>query len=252
MSYKVDKLKNHSKRQWRVFRFTYIKGEKKPKIEHVPYAEYRGLGFNPESSIEEARRHAKLLNQESGDQQKRHRAIAERIAKEEAQLKLYFPAEDIEQFESEVLYERHSHESAQRNKIASRWRAAMKCIQTVKLEVSTWSRKKTRFYDYFRDEKWSMSWVEKVLPIINLYGNFYSEKHRIYFQPIPHPVGIERERIKDTYAETHIRSLASKPLSPAMLESKKSRLQESHYRWLYLSIWLGLSPDFSPSMKLVS
>ena len=240
-SYKVDKCS--SKRGWRVLEITGYNRKGQPEKKHVSYKEYERLGFNESVSIEFARQRAKQLNAQSDVAGHAREAVKARIEKDELALKAFLPVSDVQKFEAEVLYLRVSNERAKMNKLSSRWRAALKVIVLMKLDVSDWYKNSTKFYDYFSSEKWSMSWVEKVLPIINKWGEFYADQYQIYFKPIPLPVKNEREKIRDAYFDANEETLESDPLTPEMLEGKRSELRVAQYNWLQISIWFGLRPS---------
>lgn len=215
----------------------------------VPREEWRQLGFSSEMTADEAKARARELNaKEKLERDGRKRtAIRQRLQTEELAQLAYLPAVAIQEFEQTKLF----RQFRANDKITSYWRRTKAILCELKLDPETWLDHKERFYDYFSQNQYSPSYVRQLIYLLNQWGRFISRRQRKPFDPIPSPRGRERERIADSYFErpSGRGNKASAPLTPTMLESKKSELKSEHYNWLYLSVWFGLRPEEVDGLK---
>lgn len=157
----------------------------------------------------------------------------------------------VREFEDKKLRQKFGldKERFKRSKAMSHWRAAKRVIRDLQIDISEWEDEAPQFYNYFRQHEWSMSYVEKVLSILNKWGHFCARKQRSPFLPIPKPRGQERHEISDSYYDSGKISKESAPLTLRALEKAKSNLNEEHYNWLYVSLQFGLRPSEVDSLK---
>lgn len=233
MGYVIKKVP-FLKRSWKLQYYS------KSKTSDIPESQYLEIGFSASMTIEDARAHKDHLN--SQEHLKRHNerrtAIRSRI-KEQNTVNSAFLGPYVPEFESNILFGR-AH--TKRNKFESHWRAVQLAICELRMEPKDWHKMAHRFYDYFSNKQMSLSYVHKLLSILNKWGDFVTEKTNQRFRPIPSPTGIEKQRIIDAYFNKYEDGKASLPIKPLQLESRYNDLDVKHYNWLYLSIWLGLRP----------
>lgn len=242
MGYVIKPLP-YKKRSWKLQHQTYVGGR---AIKDIPIESYASLGFSPSMTIEEARARKDAIN--SQEHLRHHEtkrvAIISRLQKEDTALDAFLQPALVEAFESEVLYARQLKD---KSKVESHWRAAKRVILAVKLDPKEWKARKERFYDYFSREAISLSYMKKILRLLNLWGEWRAAKHELFFAPIPFPSGLEKQRVADAYFDEG-GGHESAPLTPAALDKKLGTLKPEHYNWLYLTVWLGLRPIEADSL----
>jgi hypothetical protein len=243
MGYHIKKLP-YTSRQWKVQYRIYGKDVKSYDLTEQ---ECLRLGLHHQLTYEQAVARKNQLNAQEKlkrDEEKRL-VIRKRIQKEDSALDAYLHKEDVQEFETGVLYSRLEAKpgTIKRNKIESHWRATKRILCALKIDPIDWVECRTKFYDYFATKKMSPAYLQKVIRILNLWGKFHSRKYRRFFEPLPYPTGYEKERVSDSYFDKNEGGFESDPLSPGQLESKKVSLKPEHYNWLYLSIWFGLRPS---------
>ena len=249
MFYRVKKLP-YVKRPWKVQVITYA--EDKRKEFDLPPLDLERLGFRLDFTYEQACKRRDQLNAQAHEERHEERRdnIRKRLSKEENTFNAWLPKEDVSEFETDVLYGRFvDEEFIKRNKIESHWRAARRMMCELKIDPVDWFDKRTKFYDYCSKSKFSPAYVQKIYRILNMWGSFHSRKYRRFFEPLPFPKGIEKERIADSYYEKENSGQESDPISPNELESKKASLEIPAYNWVFLSVWFGLRPIEVESLK---
>lgn len=130
------------------------------------------------------------------------------------------------------------------------WRAAQRMLIAVQLDPVDWYDDCYQFYDYLHKQRFSFSYIRKILLITNLWGHFLSRRLGQSFIRIPIPNGTEKARLLDAYFEKcGFRTNESEPLTKENLLHARSKLKPEHYNWLYLSVWLGLRPREVDQLK---
>lgn len=234
MGFVVRKTQS-KKRAWKVgLQDRAAKTEK-----HVPLEEFPALGILPTMTFEEVKARLKSLNAQQTllSRVAKRQRIDERM-KDEALAHDAYLGPDVAEFEREVLFARKFDK-----KLKSHWVAVKRLICALRIDPTDWEYKKGRFYDYFSSHGYSVSYIQKLIPVINQWGVFQARKYKLAFLPLPYPTGKEREAINDAYFEKKPRGQAPAPLSAAALEAKKGELIPEQYNWLYLSVWFGLRPE---------
>lgn len=227
------------KRSWKL----YFRDRSKEAVKtdtYVPETRWRELGILPSMTLDEVKARVKQLNAQ--DSLLRRAAQRQKI---DARLKeaslvhqAYLPAADLEAFEREELFRRK-----QDKKLASHWKVAKDALCALKIDPADWDYQRTRFYDYFAEKQYSVSYVQKLIPVINKWGMYQARKYRLPFLPLPHPEGREREAINDAYFEKCPEGNAPAPFTPAMLAKARGKFPVEQFNWLYLSVWFGLRPE---------
>jgi hypothetical protein len=227
----------------------------------VKSKDLRQYGLLPSMSVEDARSRCKQLNLET-----RHFAKAESAklrTLEQADLtrqmgKRLFPEKLVTEFEEERLKPKFffggANPEGKYKKALCRWRFVLKMLAKVDKVPSEWAKEPRVFYKYFTEQKVTAGYAVKCLAILNMWGYFVCEKQGKAFLPVPPPRGYDRQVIEDKADEEGTQD--SLPLTPELLESKKSELKPEYYRWLYITLWLGLRPvevenEYKLSTKIV-
>jgi hypothetical protein len=242
MGYRIKKLP-YKRRSWKLQFISYKNNQ--VKIQDIAETDYLSIGFKPSMSLEEAIERKNQLNARAHNKfhEEKRAAILTRLKAEKSELN--FPQTLVREFESNLSLGQKD------NKIFSHWRAAQRVIAELDLEPVNWFKNSARFYAKFVQKTWSLSYTDKVLGLINKWGDFVTEHYGQRFKPIPYPTGTWQQRILDTYFDKN-GGMESLPLRPEQLESAKSTLKPEHYNWLYLSIWLGLRPSEIDQLLLPS
>jgi hypothetical protein len=245
VGYRIKALP-YKKRTWKVQTETYVGGER--KILDLALEEYTRAGFDPKWPIERAKEHQQALNAQSQVKAiaEKRAVIRERLDDEALVRKAFLGDALVEEFEDTILYARleiEDRDTTRAKKLRSHWAAAQITLCEIKLPPIDWASQATRFYDYFVKHRFSPSYVQKVMRVINMWGGFVSRRSRQYWEPIPSPRGREKHRISDRYFSDGERGKESDPISPEMLESARSGLKPEQFNWVYLTIWLGLRPE---------
>lgn len=237
MGYHVKKVchKNY-KPNWKIQYISYKKEDaidltvRTPrKTWDIPKTEWQSLGFHPWMSFEEASSRKKQLNANRKKIQERnkfHINLREKVLAQQTN-NYCFPALFKEGFEKRFLWGRGA--VRYRSKIDSQWRAAQKCILEVQKEPYTWFEEYHSFYDYFYSQALSLSYIRKILYLINLWGFYISRKLGQPFLPIPSPRGYEKTRLlKAYYRKIQGRKIDSDPITFAQLKAVSEELNISN------------------------
>lgn len=241
MGYAVKPAKSRH-RSWKLLFETRkkINGKMERRAPAIPTEKLGLHGFHTGMSIDEARDKASKLNADA--ELKRHAerkvTITEQMAEAALRDALTVPDEDA--FKTWCNTE-HRIELVG-TKLAHHWTAAKRVIKSLGVLPPDYFESRRKIYRYFADEELSVEYLKKVLRFVNLYGKYYARTYRLYFEDVPYPSGRDREEINDAFFDSGKRSKAALPLTPELLAGAASGMAPEHYRWLYLSFWLGLRP----------
>jgi hypothetical protein len=157
------------------------------------------------------------------------------------------PIEFVEEFESRFLRTRDAETRKGRRKTSharSKWNAAKKMIEALKIDPSEWYYYNKEVYDYFHEQQLSISYTISILSLVNAWGYFICRKLAKPFLPVTRPRDYERQRLLDAYYQRNKNSRkASDPLSPDVLNAASGKMNQANFNWLFLSVWLGLRPQ---------
>ena len=251
MGYYVTEVKNkQSHPRWKV-QFVSHKKEhtvtsqaKKPKKEwDIPKDRWQDLGFLPCMDIATAKCHARQLNSKSKlkiDELRRIK-ILEAQKSLDLEIAAFLPEVFTREFETRFILKYAPGENSRET--ISHWRTAQKMLLSLKIDPSDWFEDSLAFYDYFYQKHFSLSYLRKILRIMNLWGFFVCKKTGKPFLPVPSPAGHEKKRLLTAYyAYSAKPSRESAPIIPSQLNAIKQTISPSLYNWIYISVWLGLRP----------
>jgi len=129
------------------------------------------------------------------------------------------------------------------------WTTAQKVIEELNLPPSEWSDHRNLIYQYFRKRRLSVSYAQKVIRVLNLWGRFYSRRTNTFYEEVPKPRGEASVKIQEAYFEKRPHGLVSKALSWEQLKSVKDKMLIENWNWLYLTLWFGLRPSELNNLK---
>lgn len=227
---------------WRIA--SVVEGANGKRVtKYIPKIEWQNtLGIDPRTTTkEQAQDICRRLNKIEDVRRREEikNKVNERLNEEEEIDCIHLPKSFVREFEEVVLVERLGHS----DKVMSHWRAVKRLIRTVQLDPSDWADRSFKIYNYFEDRKDSPSYAQKLLRILNIWGQWISKKQSKAFLPVEFPRGNKRERIASSYFDKNEKGMASAPIAPSDLDMAKSKLKTEHYNWLYISIWFGLRPS---------
>lgn len=211
----------------------------------VPKMAYETFGFRADMSLAEAQKRVSKLNeQRTFERNSDPVAVAKRVEKLKVTSKVYLPEDMVEKME-ERLFDNQFGSAKNQKKLASHWRTVQLMIKELRLEPHNYSKNKEKFYRYFLDKEISYDYSRKLIRILNMWGELLCQEQGRYFQAVPNPQGLVREKINDTYSESENFQGESDPLTPMILESAREKFEKlsGQYEWLFISVWFGLRPS---------
>ena len=237
MGFRVKAVKRLKGPQFKI-QYEWFSKQSGRQSRDIPKDEWTKHGFRFDMSLDQAKNHVKIVNaQEKLSREERRRQGAKAVYEKTRLLQqAFFPLEHVTEFESLKL--------GVSLKAQSYWNKAREIITELALPCQDWEPKKELFYKAFFEREMSPAYVQKVLPLINRWGDFYAYKCNKPFRRIPSP---PREWAKNLM-KAHKRrergkgNKKSQGLRPGVLYENKGRFKEEEYRWLYLSVWFGLRP----------
>lgn len=117
------------------------------------------------------------------------------------------------------------------------WRAAQKIIVAVNLDPSEWVDASEEFWRQFCQRKYSLSYVQKIMRVVNAWGTLCCRKLGLPFLPVSGPRGYAQSRIHECfYSKGRSGSRESDPIKVADLDKASSKLSARHRNWISLSI----------------
>lgn len=215
------------------------------KEKTVPIRGYYALGFNPEWSIDEARKRASQLNLQANlDAKKIAEAVRNHNAKELIN-DAYLPEHLVEGFEKE-LHENYLDNPNRLKNLLQHWRAAQRIVSQLEIDPKSFYDERKKFFNFYRQQKWAPDYIKKLNSILNLWGAFCAKKNNSFFQPIPKLSASEVERISNIREDIEGRKTTADPLKWTDLRNKKSTFEENglleHWNWLFIGLFFGLRP----------
>lgn len=241
-SYYVRKLKNG----WSVYYSSFDQGKRTDsKIELLAYRE---LGFDQKWSLAQAKNRCTILNKEKTLIQSRAREAAKTLITLESIDGLLFPDELVQAFNKKI-YNENQGSDAHFLKVVSHFNRLQKLAKSLKLLPHDYKENEKLIYKYFESNRMSLDYSKKIISLMNRWGHFYAKQLNRFFEPVAPMRGIARERIADAHENKAGVRTESHPLSPELLESKKSKLNEANYNFLFITVWFGLRPSEAISFK---
>jgi hypothetical protein len=200
-------------------------------------------------TFEEAVERKNQLNAKK-DIERRNRARARFLekVKEESEIEnAYLPSLRVSEFENKLFRDHSSdnHKSKKdflSSKVMSHWRAVKAMILDLAIDPKDYEHEKVSIYKYFSRKKWSLSYTEKLIMILNKWGNHQARIEGFYYLKVPFPFAKHRDQIDENYHSAHEITKESDPLTLKDLSRARRKLRAEHYKWIFVSFWFGLRP----------
>lgn len=226
---------------WRLIVEDYTHGTRRdlyPRREDYPH-----YGMDASDSYTRAREKLDSIQAKNKKDRKLERIarIQDRLKKEDLIESAYLPRGIYRRY-LDWLQQRRLWQSIP-SKTESHLRAMRKLIMDVDVDPSEWPERPERIYRWFLTRKLSLSYLDKVLPLLNDYGYFYCREFKKPFVPVPSPRGDIARKIDDANIDDRDGFHApSKPLKPEQIH-KLEHLGDARHRWCRLTLWFGLRPS---------
>lgn len=205
-------------------------------------SEYLSYGISPADTLEVAKEKCQIINR-SADFKRRANLKSKteaRIKKEKQKESVYLPKKLYEEF-VEYLKGRRAWDDIP-PKVNSHLLLMRKLILDLNLPPEKWPIQQGKIFAWFEKKHLSVSYLEKVRPLLNEYGYYYCQHFGKPFVSITTPPPFLTERINDSNAlHRQGRTNESLPLKPEHFE--KLTLPEPQLLWLRYSLYFGLRPD---------
>lgn len=219
----------------------------KQRREHTYFAkeEYHIYGFDWTWTLEKAKERLKEHQAKEKVVRTNNRKVKaqQRIKEQKLVESAFLPEKTCREFELFLAKKVGFGNGKMPSRIDSHWKGAQKMIAAVSIEPVEYDDNPELFYQYIVDNAYSLSYLQKMLRIVNYWGYFVCKQRKQGYMPVQWPTGKWKERIADAYFDQRPNGLESAPLTPELLEKAKNNLLPQAYRWLFLSVWLGLRPS---------
>lgn len=235
--------------KWTATQATWSSELQKIKEVKIDERALEALGFSTFMTPAEAKAHAKKLNamnvisrKEQSSKVKASEKLTDLITIENS----IIPTELSSAF---VLHLQETWYGGQYNlrKMIQHWNLVQKILTKLKLQPHEYSKSQIKFYKYFEREGYSKSYVEKLIKVINAWGEFYSEQSKTYFKRLANPQGLHLEAIVDA---SDADGEGAYPISADELTALKFKLPAGQWEYMRATLWLGLRPsEFDELLK---
>ena len=253
MGYQVKKryARNDGSLVWRILYVTHTTNKRLHR--NISKSEWPAIGFTASMTYEEAKERAKQLSSQAWlkIQEDKRNIIQRRLKEEDKIICSWLPSQLCERFETEVLKNKvcWGEDNRHYKQLLVYWRTTKRIVKAVNLEPCEWNDSRNLIYAFFKKNKWSVSYAQKVIRVLNLYGKFYGKNLNKFYDEVPKPTGEASAKIHEAFFGKRPQGLTSAPLTWDLLRRAKSNLSPENFNWLYLSLWLGLRPSEINSLK---
>ncbi len=228
--------------KWTATEATFDSAKRSSTEKKIEPLALEALGFSLNMTPDQARAHAKKLNALNAIERKEHRTkvrAAERLHDLVLVENSIVPTEMSDLFIDHIKMNWHGGEYNLRKQI-QHWSTVQEVITVLKLQPHEYNKRKNELYKHFQACRYGRSYVEKLLRVMNLWGEFYAEKTKTYFKKVSSPRGIILENIKTASGAT---GLGAAPLTPEILTLMKGKMPPGQWEYLRATLWLGLRPS---------
>ncbi len=210
--------------------------------QYVSRKRYLNYGLSPADTVEQARAKLKITQatERLARQAVKRAKIEKRMARLELKESAYLPATLYATFLEELTERRMWDE------IPPKTRSHLLCMRRMILDLdicpSDWPMRPVKLYLWFKSQKLSLSYIEKLMPLINDYGYFYCKQMSKPWLPLTLPKGDTARLIDEANLEE--RQGKQAPSKPILLGDlpKLEALPDEQLRWVRFSIFFGLRP----------
>ena len=227
--------------KWSVHSSEWDSQTKKIKLQKLTPMVFKDLGFTEKMTLSQARDHAKNLNkldEIKRKEQKQKIASSERLNDLVIKSTALFP-ERLTNLFVDYIKDNWWGGAYNLKKAILNFSTAQKIVSDLNLLPPEYFNKKNLFYKYFEKQGYSPSYIEKLLKIINQWGEFYSEQTMSYFKKVPNPQGHILEKIK---SNTKADGEGATPMTEDIINSVKG-MPKGQKEYLYVCFYFGLRPS---------
>jgi integrase len=214
--------------------------------ERVHEAAYGKLGVRSDMAYPEVQAALKRTNQLNTVEHRQHVRAARKAEETFETDTLYFPEEMVNGF-LERLEEQNFGSEKHLSKLKSHFRFIQKMIIKLKISPNDYADRSSAFYKYFLNEAVSLEYANRLLRILNMWGQYCSKRANSFFE--------EAAYIKQGQVAAQITSVQSKkkqnvrraatPLTKSNLEvlMNKADIPTESKNYFFVTLWLGLRPS---------
>lgn len=229
--------------KWRIMKVEYIHGGNGRKSETVVQdPAFTDLGFSLGMTLLQAKNHCKKLNAQAQIKRKeqKKKALASSNLQDLNKIaKTIVPESESSAFVDHLQSEWFGGQYNLRKQVFL-WNKCQIILKTLKILPQDYYKDRARLYKLFEAEQMSLSYVEKILRVLNKYGEWYANEHRSFFKKIPLPKGLIRETILEA---SNADGSGAKPLTPQLLKSLNEKMPPGQLEYLAATLYLGLRPS---------
>lgn len=238
--------------KWRVLFQNWSNG-KKEKTETIPKSMYPEMGLTPEMSASEAKQeiavYNKIRKKDICITQSQIRAL-KRLQEMKEYDKTIFPPQMVAEFVSR-LQSRSEGQPKFKLRLIRNFEIVQEMCFELNLLPHAYDENLDRIIGYFKDEKrrYSASYAEDIIWVLNKWGHFYSRHRKTFFEPIDRLRGKTRASIKvENSKKKGVRReslrMTTETLKQLKLKIDSTKLEEIYkYNWVLISFVFGLRPS---------
>ena len=228
-----------SKKSWSLYEEIWTEGKRKQVA--VPAMAYPKVGIDPTLTVAAARARIKQVNKERKVDRSQASASARRVALIGHFDGVFFPQNYIEQFTERVKSASAGNEAHVR-KLFSHFNFVQAMIKEVRVEPKNYAEDVHKFYQYMIGRQCSVDYAKKIIQMLNMWGRFVAKQQGSFFEQAPMPPRKFRSSLAKAQRNKKGVRRESERLTTTLLAELKGALNGRRYRWLYISLWLGLRP----------
>lgn len=225
---------------WAVIEEIWKNGKREKKM--IPREAYPAFGIDPKWDVEEITKRIKQINKEKKLERSKIAASARRAEFEKVSEELLLEDHLTQSFLS-ILIDENLGGGHNQKRLQHHWSAVQTLIKELKIPPHEFGNRANSIYNYIRKNKFSVDYANRLIRILNLWGNHVCQYQNRHYRRIERPKNNARGAIKEAYLEkTNNRNGGSRPLTPKLLEDNKDSLSANNYKWLFSALHLGLRP----------
>ncbi len=231
---------------WSVIEESYSNGQRSQKT--IPKESYVSLGINPDWDVSKAKAEAKRINLAKHATSTRIKA-ARNYASIMERGTVYTPGDQVRDFLQKLIEDSFGSDR-HKNRLLSHWQYLSRMLIKLQIQPVDYFDNKERIYKYFIEQRTSPDYANKLLRVLNAWGEFTCRDRKQFFQPVRRPRGLIRSKIEESYLDSDKVKSESEPLTPELLYTVHTVLRPCNYNWLLMTVWFGLRPNEVDLKKL--
>lgn len=200
------------------------------------------LGFTVGMNVEQAKEHAKKLNALNADERKLTKqkvSASANVHRARLVERSIVPASLQIEFNEYIKLNWYGNDY-NLEKRRQHWTLVQKMLTDLKLQPHEFSKRQREIYKWFERKRFSKSYVQKLIKVLNVWGEFYSDKKQTFFKKVPLPKGVALESLVKASDAT---GEGASALTTDMLKRLERVLPEGQFEFMRATLWLGLRPS---------